>query len=52
MSFEGEQVLVPAEAHRMLRSIYGPDHMRIPDTKAFMQRSHDFSIMREPDESI
>lgn len=52
VSFEGEQVLVPAEAHRMLRSIYGPDHMRIPDTKAFMQRSHDFSIMREPDESI
>lgn len=44
--FEGEQVLVPAEAERMLQRIYGNDYAAIPSLGLRGARSHSFLVDR------
>ena len=44
--FEGESVLVPSEAERMLVGIYGPTYGEIPGVEARQTRIHAFRVDR------
>jgi len=47
VSFEGYKFIVPSNAKKMLKKIYGSSYMDIPNNKLRRQRNHSFTVNHE-----